>query len=121
MTMPGVQNPHWDPPVTDERSRVRVAYVGRQAFDRRHNAPGDTRHRRDARDTRFAVHEHGATAALSLGRAPILRRRDPEPFPQHVEQRLAGRGVDRDRGAVAGELDSIGHRTRNAMIFAGLL
>ena len=67
---------------------------------------------RHARDARLTVDEHGATAALTLRRAPVLGRHDAEPLAQHVQQRLAPLdvGVDDDRRAVEHERDRRRHR-----------
>src|SRR5438093_10216601 len=45
-----------------------------QALDRGDAAPGHPPGRRDARDPRRAVDEHGAATALTLGAAPVLGR-----------------------------------------------
>ena len=74
----------------------RVAHRGIEALDRGDRSARDPRDRRDARDPRLAVDEHRAAPALSLRRAPVLRRDDPEPLAQHREQRLAGRDLDVD-------------------------
>ena len=60
---------------------------------------------RHARDARLTVDEHRAATALALRRAPVLRRHDPEPLAQHVQQRFAALdvGIDDDRRAVQHE------------------
>ena len=80
-----------------------VAHGGVEALDRGDRSAVDPGDRRDARDPRLAVDEHGAAPALALRRAAVLRRRDPEALAQHRQQRLARRDLDVDRRAVAGE------------------
>ena len=51
--------------------------------------PGDSADRGDARDTRLAVDEDRAAAALALGAAAVLRRAHAEALAQDVEERAA--------------------------------
>ena len=99
-----MQNPHCEPPVATKRAARSSRTAAIETVDGRHRAAGDARRGRDARDAWFAVDEHRAAAALTLRRAPVLRRDDAEALAQHREQRLAGRGVDLDLLAVAREL-----------------
>ena len=113
ITIPGVQNPHCDPPVATNASRPRgprrVASSPSIVVTAR---PSTRAAGCDARDARLAVDEHRATTALTLRRAPVLGRHDTEPFAQHVQQRFAALdvGVDRDRRAVEHERDRRRHR-----------
>ena len=96
MTMPGVQNPHCDPPVATNAHANRSRTSGVEALDRRDRPALDARRGGDARDPGVAVDQHGATAALALRRAAVLHRHQPEPLAQHREQRLARLDVDLD-------------------------
>ena len=91
----------------DEGSRERVPKIARQAFDRRHCPTHDPRHRRYAGDAGLAVDEHCAASALTLRSATVLGRGDPEPFPQHVQERLTRFGFDGNGDAVAREFDAV--------------
>ena len=57
-----------------------------------------------ARDAGPAVHEHGAGAARSLGRAAVLHGGHPEALAEHVEEGLAVADVDRDGSVVQREV-----------------
>ena len=106
-TMPGVQNPHWEPPVATNAA----ARVSRRAGSRPSRVVTARPATRVAGVTHatagVTVDEDGAAAALPLGCAAVLHRSQAEPLPQHRQQRLLGCGVDRHRRAVAGELDPI--------------
>ena len=109
ITIPGVQNPHCDPPVATNAARDRVTRVGVESFHRRHRPARDARGRGDARDPRVAVDEHGAAAALALRRAAVLHRDEAEPLAQDRQQRFPGLDGDIDDVAVAGERHPIRH------------
>ena len=122
MTIPGVQNPHCDPPVATNAAAASARAVVVEPFDRRDRAPLDARGRRDARDARLTVDEHRATSALTLRRAPVLGRHDPEPLAQDVQQRLAALdvGVDHDGDAVQREaIDAASRRPYSATPIPG--
>ena len=106
-TMPGVQNPHCEPPVatnartSDSRSAgssPSTVVTCRSAT----RAAG-----RDARHAWIAVDQHGAAPALALRRAAVLHRRQPEVLPQHGQQRGTRRHVHLDRLAVAREREQL--------------
>ena len=108
-TIPGVQNPHCDPPVATNASASAAPDRRVEAVDGRDRSPRDPRGRGDARDPRIAVDEHGATATLTLRRAAVFDRDDAELLPQHREERLAGPGTHFDLFTVTRELDPIRH------------
>ena len=72
--IPGVQNPHCEPPRRHEPGREVVAHRGVEPVDGRHRPAVDARRGRDAGDARFAVDQDRAAPALALGRAPVLHR-----------------------------------------------
>jgi hypothetical protein len=81
----------------DERRGPPPPDVHGQPLDGHHVAPGDPPDRGDAGDTRRAVDEHRAAAALTLGAAAVLHRGAAELLTQHVEQRRgAVRRLDLD-------------------------
>ena len=97
ITMPGVQNPHWLPPVATSASAHRVRTRLGETVQGGDVPPFEPAGRGDTRDPGGAVHPDGAAPALALGAAPVLGRGDPEPIPQDVEQRRAVIGhVDGD-------------------------
>ena len=69
------------------------ARARRQAFDRRHLAPGDRRHRRRARAHRLAVDVHRAGAALGDA-AAVLGAGEAEVLAHDPEQRRVRIDVD---------------------------
>ena len=71
--IPGVQNPHWLAPVAQNASAQRRSFGRVEAVERRDRATCDSAYRRHAGDTRRAVDQHGAAAALALGTAAVLR------------------------------------------------
>ena len=75
--IPGVQNPHCEPPVATNASTRPSRDVVGQPVERGHRPARDPRRRRDAGDAGVAVDEDRAAAALTLGRAAVLDRRDP--------------------------------------------
>ena len=82
-TIPGVQNPHCDPPRRHERGgQSRHASSGSSPSTVVTARPA-TRAAGVTHATRaFAVDEHGATATLALRCAAVLDRDDAEPLPQ---------------------------------------
>jgi hypothetical protein len=87
----------------DKRAGESITLARVQPFDGRYRSPRDSGDRRDARDARLAVDEHGATSALALGRAAVFGGEDAESLPQRVQERfVGGRGHD-DRATVTGE------------------
>ena len=89
--IPGVQNPHCEPPVaTNAAASASRSSAGRPStvvtVRPAIRATGVTHATRA-----LAVDEHGAAAALALRRAAVLHAHDAEPLPQHREQRLARR------------------------------
>ena len=91
-----------------ERIRPQGARVGRQALERGDRAVGDARGRLGARDDGPAVDDHGAGAAGPLRGAAVLHRAQPAALAEHVEEALAGLGVDRDLPAVQREAHRLG-------------
>ncbi len=102
-TMPGVQNPHCEPPVATKASANVVRDPGIESVDRRDGPSRDPLHRCDAGDPGCAVDEHRAASALTLRRTAVLHREDAEPLAEHRQERLAGRHRDVDRRPVTGE------------------
>ena len=92
-----------------ERLRDDLALTGGDALEGQHVAALGTSCLVGAGDERAPVDERQAAAALPLGLAAVLDRGDPAAFPQRVEERLSGRGLDRDGPAVEGEAD-LSHR-----------
>ena len=88
-------------------------HLGGETVGGGHLATGDSPRRRHARDTRGAVDEHRAAAALALRAAPVLRRPDAEPVAQHLEQRAAVVG-DLDGPAVHPKLQAHSSRIGSA-------
>ena len=109
MTMPGVQNPHCDPPVATNALAKWSRCAGSRPSTVVTDRPSTRVGRGDARDPGVAVDQDGAAAALALRRAAVLHRHEPEPLAQDREQRLAR--LDRHLGglAVAGEAHPIRH------------
>ena len=96
--IPGVQNPHWLPPVAQGRGPA-TRHLGAEPVERGDRAAGHPAGRGHARHPGCAVDQHGAAAALTLGAAPVLGRAHAEVLAQHVEQADAAVG-DGDRDAV---------------------
>ncbi len=101
--IPGVQKPHWEPPVATKASASESTHGRVEPGERRHRAAGDPGGRGHARDAGVAVDEDGAAAALTLRRAAVLDGRDRAALAQDREQRLAVGDVDLDGRAVEGE------------------
>src|SRR4029077_18432441 len=77
-----------------------------ERLDRRHRRSLNRDQRRQARPSRLAVYQDGAGTTASL-LAAGLRARDPELFPQRVQQRVQWRRRERALAPVDGQL----HRT----------
>src|SRR4051794_17707959 len=88
--------------------RVQLAFVGRDAFDRRHLAPLALHDEGEAAVHALAVDQDRAGPAGALV-APLLGTGEPEPVAKEVEQRHPGLDLDRDRAAVDDKIDSAGH------------
>ena len=102
---PGVQKPHWNAALLDERllNRVQRASVG-EPFDRHHLCAIDERGQIQAARHGRAVHEHRAAAAQSLP-AALARAEQAELALQHLDHRLVYRDPGGDRPAVEREAD----------------
>ena len=101
--IPGVQKPHCDAPVATNAStspsRVASGSPASVVTDR----PAIRAAGRHAGDAGVAVDEDRAAAALALGRAAVLDRRDPEPLAQDRQERFAVGDLELDGLAVEGE------------------
>ena len=103
MSMPGVQMPHWAPPVSRKAAGACSSLpCRRQPLDRRDRRALDLAHRHQARVDHRAVDQHRARAALALA-AALLGAGQAQVLAQHVEQAAHARGVQLDRRAVDGE------------------
>ena len=71
-----------------ERGSPGTADSGGQTVQRGHLAAGQPAYRGHARHPGCAVDPHGATTALALRAAAVLRRAQVQALAQHVEQRL---------------------------------
>ena len=109
MSIPGVQIPHWAPPVSRNaawrasrsaaRGRRAASVDGRQPLDRRDRRAVDLADRHEAGVDDGAVDEDRARAALAFA-AALLRAGQPEVLAQDVEQAAHPGHVDLGRGAV---------------------
>ena len=70
--MPGVQNPHWLPPVATEASAHRSATTSGEPVEGGDRRPGHPPRGGHAGHAGRAVDQHRAAAALALGAAPVL-------------------------------------------------
>ena len=102
--IPGVQNPHCEPPVATNRAARSSRTVPSSPSTVVTARPSTRAAGRDARDARLAVDQHRAAPALALRAHPSFTESTPEALAQHREQRLARVGVDLDLLTVAGEL-----------------
>jgi hypothetical protein len=89
--MPGVQNPHWLPPVEHRASaHSLLAPAGSSPSTVVMVRPATRRSGRHTRATRgAAVDQHRAAAALPLGAAPVLGSVPTEVVAQRVEERTS--------------------------------
>ena len=90
MSMPGVQIPHWAPPVLEERllegvERAALPRRQRQPLDGPDDPAFDLADRDEAGVDDLAVEEDRAGAALPFP-AALLRARQPEVLAEDVEQ-----------------------------------
>ena len=89
----------------EERLGECVPMPGVESVDRGDRATGDPFRRRDTGDPGAAVDQHGAAAALALGRATVLHRHDPEALAQDREEGFTGCRRDLYGHAITEERD----------------
>ncbi len=91
-----------------EGARHDLALARRDALERQHLAPRGPAGLVGAGGQGPAVDQGQAAAALPLGRAAVLHRRDAAALAQRLQQRLAGPRVDLAGPAVQGEAHAHG-------------
>ncbi len=90
--MPGVQKPHWLPPVVRQRLSPARGHLGVEPVEGGDRAAGHASGRGDAGHPGLAVDQHRAAAALALGAAAVLGRANAQVLAQDVEQAHAAVG-----------------------------
>src|ERR1700683_5583453 len=79
ITIPGVQNPHWLPPVATNAPAQRSRSARwREPVERGHLAALQSSYRGDAGHPGSPVHPHRAATALALRAAAVLDRADAQ-------------------------------------------
>ncbi len=104
MTIPGVQKPHWLPPVATRASDHRSRSGSGQAVEGGHLAARQAAGRGHTGHPGRTVDPDRAAAALPLGAAAVLDRADAQLVAEDVEQRRPVVG-HLDVGAVDAEVD----------------
>ena len=117
MSMPGVQIPHWAPPVSRNAAwSVVQGAIRVQPLDRLDAPPAHLAQRDEARVHHRAVEQDRAGAALALP-AAFLGAGQAQVLAQHVEQAPHAGRLDLGRDAV--DREPIGHARDSALMPGG--